>query len=229
MLLGLGRFARDAAADSAVRALLIVASGDRAFCAGADLKERAGWSDDEVRKQLLWYRTELGALDASPKPVIAAMNGAALGGGLEVALACDLRICAPHARFGFPEVGLGIIPGAGGTQRVTRMIGASRAKEMILLGRRLSACEALEWGLVHRVTPDKSDVETEALRWMEPLVAGAPIAMAAALQAVDAAGPNLDTGLEVERIAYERTLGTDDRLEGLRAFAEKRRPIYRGK
>jgi methylglutaconyl-CoA hydratase len=230
VLMGLGQFARASGADAAVRALLVTGSGRRCFCAGADLKERARWSEDQVREQLSLYRTELGAVDECPKPVVAAINGATLGGGLEIALACDLRVAVGYATFAQPEVSLGIIPGAGGTQRLPRVIGEARAKEMILLGRRLSAQEALSWGLINRVTADGADVIADAIGWIEPITSGAPIAQCAALEAIDASAQRqLQSGLEEERRAYERVLTTEDRLEGILAFSEKRRPAFRGR
>ncbi len=229
-LLAFGKLAREAAVNTSIRAVVITGAGDKAFCAGADLKERAGMSDDEVRAQIALYRTELGPLDRSPKPVVAAINGAALGGGLELALCCDLRIAAAHAQMGLPETSLGIIPAAGGTQRLPRIVGEGRAKELILLGRRLTAQEALAWGLVHRVTPAGVNLIEETLRWIEPIADGAPIAQAAALEAIDRAlDVGLDVGLELEKISYEKTLASDDRREALAAFSEKRRPRFQGK
>lgn len=230
VLLGIGRFAREQADAQDVRLLIVTGSGHRHFCAGADLKERAGWSAQDIREQLRLYRTELGALDACPKPVVAAMNGLALGGGLEIAMACDLRVVVPHAVMGQPEVGLGIVPGAGGTQRLPSIVGEARAKEMILLGRTIEADQALSWGLVHRVTAPGMDLLEDVLTWCEPLLRGAPLALRSALEAVDAARVgDMQAGLEAERVAYERVLVSEDRLEGLAAFAEKRQPRYQGR
>jgi enoyl-CoA hydratase/carnithine racemase len=152
-LLAFGKLAREAVADAGVRAIVITGAGDKAFCAGADLKERQGMTENDVRVQVALYRSELGPLDRSPKPVVAALNGVAYGGGLELALVADLRVAAEHALLALPETTLGIIPGAGGTQRLPRLVGEARTKEMILLGRKLTAHEALAWGLVNRVTP----------------------------------------------------------------------------
>jgi enoyl-CoA hydratase/carnithine racemase len=209
---------------------VVTGSGDKAFCAGADLKERQGMSTDEVRVQVGLYRSELGILDRSPKPVVAAINGVAFGGGLEVALICDLRVAAPHAELGLPETTLAIIPGAGGTQRLPRIVGEARAKEMILLGRRLGAAEALAWGLVNRVSPAGTPVLDDTIAWIEPIATGAPIAQASALLAIeDAYEVPLERGLELERARYDETLRSEDRLEALRAFAEKRKPVYKGR
>ena len=229
VLLGLGAFAREMAQREDVRALVVTGSGNRHFCAGADLQERRGWNEDDILHQLALYRSELGALDACPKVVVAAINGLALGGGLEIAMACDLRVAAEHAVFGQPETALAIIPGAGGTQRLPRLIGPARAKEMILLGRRVTAADALSWGLVNRVSADGTDVVEDTLSYLEPVLIGAPIAQAAALEAIDAAVLPLEAGLEAEARAYERVLGTEDRQEGLLAFVEKRAPRYRGR
>ncbi|KYF54349.1 enoyl-CoA hydratase, partial [Sorangium cellulosum] len=222
-LLAFGRLGRELVDDPEVRAIVITGAGDKAFCAGADLKERQGMSPDDVRRQVGLYRTELGVLARSPKPVIAAINGVAFGGGLELALICDLRVAAPHAELALPETSLGIIPGAGGTQRLPRVVGEARAKEMILLGRKLAAAEALAWGLVNRVSPEGTPVVDDAIAWIEPIASGAPIAQAAALRAIeDGYDVPLDLGLEVERVHYDETLRSEDRLEALRAFAEKR-------
>ncbi len=230
LLRALGQLARDVAADASVRVIILTGSGEKAFCAGADLKERRGMSDDDIRVQLELYRTELGALDRCPKPVVAAINGVALGGGLEVALACDLRVAASHAEMALPETSLGIIPGAGGTQRLPRLVGEARAKEMILLGRRVPAAEALGWGLVHRVTTQGVNVVDDAVRWVGPLATGAPIAQAAALHAIDRAlDVSLEVGLEIERASYEKVLASEDRREALEAFAAKRAPTFRGR
>lgn len=229
-LFALGRYGRELAHDPEVGAIVITGSGDKAFCAGADLKERQGMSENDVRLQVGLYRTELGPLDRSPKPVIAAINGVAFGGGLELALVCDLRIASPKAQLALPETSLGIIPGAGGTQRLPRIVGEARAKEMILLGRRLHAEEALAWGLVNRVSPEGVSVLEDTLAFIDPIANGAPIAQAAALSAIDASFEvSLERGLELERVYYDEVLRSEDRLEALRAFAEKRKPVFKGR
>jgi enoyl-CoA hydratase len=229
-LLALGKLAREAATNPSIRAVVVTGAGDKAFCAGADLKERQGMSENDVRVQVGLYRSELGPLDRSPKPVVAAINGAALGGGLELALCCDLRVAAAHAVLGLPETSLGIIPGAGGTQRLPRVVGEARAKEMILLARRLSANEALAWGLVNRVAPAGKNVVDDALEWIVPIADGAPIAQSAALEALDRSfDTTLELGLELERVSYDRTVVSEDRREALAAFAEKRKPAFKGR
>ena len=226
----LGRLAREAASDGNVRAIVITGSGDRAFCAGADLKERKGMSTEEVRDFLGLYRSAFDAIDRCPKPVVAAINGVAFGGGLEVALACDLRVMSPTATIGLTEVSLAIIPGAGGTQRLPRVVGEARAKELILLARRLEANEALAIGLINRVAAEGQSALDCALDLCAPFEHAAPIAVAAALEAIDgAADLSLDAGLLHERRCYERTLASEDRLEALAAFREKRPPVYQGR
>jgi enoyl-CoA hydratase len=229
-LLAIGRLGRELVADPEIRVIVVTGAGDRAFCAGADLKERQGMSTDDVRVQVGLYRSELGVLDRSPKPVVAAINGVAFGGGLELALVCDLRVAAPHAELALPETTLAIIPGAGGTQRLPRVVGEARAKEMILLGRRLGAAEALAWGLVNRVAPEGVPLLEDVFRFVEPIANGAPIAQAAALAAIeDSYDVPLGRGLELERVHYDETLRSEDRLEALKAFVEKRKPAYAGK
>src|SRR5580698_9722277 len=207
LLLAFGRLSREVASNPSVRAVVITGAGDKAFCAGADLKERRGMSENDIRVQVDLYRSELGPLDRCPKPVVAAINGVALGGGLELALVCDLRVAAAHAELGLPETSIGIIPGAGGTQRLPRVVGEGRAKEMILLARRISAAEALAWGLVNRVTPAGASVVDDAVSWVRPIAEGAPLAQAAALEAIDRGlDVNLETGLLLVKVQYEGTI-----------------------
>ena len=225
----LGHLVDVAAADSGIRSVVLTGAGDLAFCAGADLKERQTMSDDDVLAFLDLYRTVFDAIDRLPKPTIAAINGVALGGGLEIALACDFRVIAPHALVGLTETNLGIIPGAGGTQRLTRVVGSAKAKEMILLARRINAQEAKELGLVSDVAGGETPVLDVALDLARKLARGAPIALSAALDAIDRASDlSLADGLDHERACYERTLRSQDRLEALAAFREKRQPVFRG-
>ena len=229
-VLDLGRVGRELSGDDGVRLVVLTGAGDKAFCAGADLKERVTMSDDDVRDMLALYASELVWLERSPFPVVAALNGAALGGGLELALTCELRVAAPHAVLGLPETSLGIIPAAGGTQRLPRLVGHSKALELVLLGARIDALEARAMGLVNRVSPAETPVVDDALTWLSPILDGAPIAQRAALVAVRAARETaLDEGLALERRAYEECLASDDRREALRAFAEKRKPVFRGR
>jgi enoyl-CoA hydratase/carnithine racemase len=209
----------------AVRVVVLTGAGDKAFCAGADLKERATMTEHQVRDFLSRLRTSFRAIERSHTVFIAAVNGAAFGGGTELALACDLRVIAPGAEMALTEVKLGIIPGGGGTQRLTRLVGKGRAKDLILTGRRLGADEALRLGLADRI----GGLEA-AHALADQIVENAPIAVYAAKHAIDeGAHLDLDEALLLEQRAYEITLKTEDRLEGLKAFAEKRKPVYRGK
>jgi enoyl-CoA hydratase/carnithine racemase len=229
-LYALGELGADLVADDEVRAIIVTGAGEKAFCAGADLKERKGMSLDDTRVQVGLYRSELGVLDKSPKPVVAAINGVALGGGLELAMVCDMRVAAAHAKLGLPETGLGIIPGAGGTQRLPRLIGEGRATEMICLNRRLTAAEALDWGLVNHVVAEGEDLIESCCEWLAPIADGAPIAQSAALRAIRASyDVPLERGLELESVFYDETLRSRDRLEALAAFADKRKPAFEGK
>lgn len=230
LLRRLGVLARAAQGCADVRAVIITGEGDKAFCAGADLKERRGMDEQDVAEFLPLYEWSFGAIDRLDRPVIAAINGVAFGGGLELALACDLRVMVDSAQIGLTETALGIIPGAGGTQRLPRLVGPARAKEMVLLAQRLDAQKAQDWGLVNRVAGAGQSALDCALELAAPLLAGAPIALGAALEAIDGAGElSLDAGLEHERRCYERTLWSEDRKEALVAFAEKRPPRFVGR
>jgi enoyl-CoA hydratase/carnithine racemase len=226
----IGQLSREAHEDSALRAVVLTGAGDRAFCAGADLKERTTMSEEDVRDFLSLYRVSFDHLDRLNKPTIAAINGVAYGGGLELALACDLRVIAPTAKVGLTETSLAIIPGAGGTQRLTHIVGPAKAKELILLASRLTAEEALAEGIVTRVAEEGQSALDAALEMAETFEKGAPIALSAALDAIDAAVElPLDAGLLHERRCYERTLASQDRLEAVAAFNEKRKPVYEGR
>ncbi len=212
-----------------VRAVVLTGAGDKAFCAGADLKERAKMSQAEVRAFLATLRRLLRSFEASDCVFIAAINGLALGGGTEIALCCDLRVASSTAELGLTEVKLGIIPGGGGTQRLARLVGPARAKDLILTGRRVGAAEALNLGLVNRVVPLAAVVDA-AVELASQITANAPLAVAAAKHAVDLGlDLNLDAGLALEHQQYEVVLKSEDRLEGLRAFLEKRAPRYQGR
>jgi len=211
------------------RAVVLTGAGDRAFCAGADLKERATMSEADVKAFLVQLGRTLRAVERSDCIFVAAINGAALGGGTELALACDFRVAAPTAELGLTEVQLGIIPGGGGTQRLPRLVGPARAKDLILTGRRINAAEALAIGLVHRLAPEGRLLEV-ALGLAELVAANAPLAVAAAKHAVDEGlALGLDDALALEQRHYETVLASEDRLEGLAAFAEKRPPRFRGR
>ncbi|MBP1965641.1 enoyl-CoA hydratase [Paenibacillus aceris] len=223
---------RDAAAtcrfDRSVRCVVVTGAGKKAFCAGADLKERAEMDMNQVRRTVSLIREIINDLEALPQPVIAAVNGAAFGGGTELALACDIRIASETATFALTETSLGIIPGAGGTQRLPRLIGKGRAKELIFTGRKIDANEAKDMGLVEYVTPPESLLD-KALEIAGQIVRNAPIAVAQAKFAIDKGfDADMSTGLAIEQNAYEVTIPTKDRSEGLQAFKEKRPPIFKG-
>jgi methylglutaconyl-CoA hydratase len=216
-------------ADDSVRAIIVTGAGDKAFCAGADLKERAGMTPAEVRLFLKQIRETMSEIENIPKPVIAAVNGLALGGGTELALACDVRFAAEHAQLGLTETTLAIIPGAGGTQRLPRLVGKGRAKELIFSGRKVLAVEALQMGLVEFVTPAEQ-LLSAAKAWTRQVVENTgPVAITQAKFAINRGlEVDLETGLALEAKAYEVTIPTQDRQEALRAFAEKRKPVYTG-
>ena len=218
-----------AAGDAGVRAVVITGAGAKAFCAGANLKERQGWTEDDVRRWLVELHAGLREIERCPKPWIAAVNGLALGGGCELALACDLRVVDPAAQLGLTEVKIGVIPGGGGTVRLARAIGLGRARDLVLTARRVSAHEALQIGLAQRLSLPGQSVEL-AVQVGEEIAANAPIAVAAAKASLeDAWDLPLDAALNRERAHYEKPLCSEDRLEGLKAFAEKRPPSWRGK
>ena len=229
LLQELGAMVQRVSSGRSTRAVILTGAGDKAFCAGADLKERATMSEPEVRTFLDGLRRTFRSIEKSDCTFIAALNGAALGGGTELALACDLRVAAPAAELGLTEVRLGIIPGGGGTQRLTRLVGPGRAKDLILTGRRMNAAEAFSVGLVNRLAPEGHLLET-AFSLAEAIVANAPIAVSTAKHAInEGLGLELDDALALELSKYEEVLKTEDRLEGLRAFAEKRPPVYKGR
>ncbi len=206
------------------------AQGEKAsFSTGADLKERASMTQDEVRRFIFTIRNTFTAVEQLPQPVIAAINGFAFGGGLELALACDLRIASENAQMGLTETSLAIIPGAGGTQRLPRLIGIAKAKELIYTARRISAHEAYALGLLHRVVP-ASELMQESRRLAMDIAQNGPIAVEQAKYAINRGmDASLEVGLDIESKAYAVCIPTEDRLEGLRAFKEKRKPQYQGK
>ena len=214
--------------DQKIRAVIITGTGEKAFCAGADLKERAGMKPEDVRNTVSLIRQTINSIESLPQPVIAAVNGVALGGGTELALACDIRIASETAKFGLTETSLGIIPGAGGTQRLPRLIGKGRAKELIFTARRVEAAEALKIGLVEYIVASDQLMD-KALAVAEQIAANGPLAVAQAKFAINQGYDiELQTGLAIEQNAYEVTIPSKDRLEGLQAFKEKRKPVYIG-
>ncbi|WP_189269682.1 enoyl-CoA hydratase/isomerase family protein [Streptomyces fuscichromogenes] len=209
--------AERAAADERVRAVVLY-GGPRAFSAGGDIKEMAAMTHGDMVRHAAVLQGAFDAVAAIPKPVVAAINGPALGGGCELALTADARICGSEARLGLPEVLLGVIPGAGGTQRLPRLIGPAKAKELIFTGRQVGADEALRLGLVDQVTPTDQVLET-ALRWARRFEKGPALALHAAKTAVDQGlATDLAAGLAVERSVFAALFATEDRLTGMRGF-----------
>ncbi|MGE7902948.1 enoyl-CoA hydratase [Peribacillus sp. NPDC094092] len=214
--------------DSDLRTVIFTGAGEKAFCAGADLKERAGMNDDKVRETVKLIGDTITAVENLPVPVIAAINGSAFGGGLELALACDIRIASETAKVGLTETSLGIIPGAGGTQRLPRIVGMPTAKELIYTARRLDAKTAHALKIISHVYSPQHLLE-EAKKLAREIAVNAPLALRAAKAAINqGAETDLKTGLQIEKDCYQTTLKTRDRLEGLSAFKEKRKPVFKG-
>ena len=209
----------EAAANDEVRAVVIY-GGERVFAAGADIKEMADMSYADMAKRSGPLQSSLSAVAAIPKPTVAAITGYALGGGCELALCADYRIAAEDAKLGQPEILLGIIPGAGGTQRLSRLVGPSKAKDLIYTGRFVDAAESLQIGLVDKVVP-AADVYDAAVAWASQFSKGAAMALRAAKEAIDSGlGVDLATGLEIERTQFAALFATDDRTIGMKSFVE---------
>ncbi|GAA0899538.1 enoyl-CoA hydratase/isomerase family protein [Virgisporangium aurantiacum] len=217
-----------ASAADDVRAV-IVYGGERVFAAGADIKEMAGLGYAEMAGRASALTGAFDALARVPKPVVAAINGYALGGGCELALTCDWRVAADDAQLGQPEINLGIIPGAGGTQRLSRLVGPARAKDLIMSGRFVGAAEALQMGLVDKVV-SATDVYETARAMVAPYVTGPAQALRAAKLAIDG-GLEMDlaSGLAWESQLFAALFATDDKVEGMNAFVEKRKPGFTGR
>lgn len=215
--------------DSTVRVVLLTGAGEKAFCAGADLKERKGMSDRQVKQIVQLIGATVAKVETLAQPVIAVLNGVAFGGGLELALACDLRVAAAHVKLGLTETSLGIIPGAGGTQRLPRLIGLGKAKELIYTARRLNAEEAKNYGIVEYIH-ETHEVMERAQQLALEMAKNAPLSLVQAKVAMNqGVEVDLATGLKIESLAYSALIPTEDRLEGLLAFQEKRAPHYSGK
>lgn len=215
--------------DKDVWVIILTGAGDRAFCAGADLSERRGMNDEEVRQTVAGLQALTRHIATMPQPTIAAVNGYAFGGGLEIALACDLRYFSDNARVGLTETRLAIIPGAGGTQRLPRLIGLGRAREMIFRARRINAEQALAWGLCEAVFAQDEFLQ-KVMEIAQDITASGPLALRQAKRAINhGIEQPLDAGLHIERDAYDALIPTHDRIEALEAFLAKRPPKFEGK
>ncbi|MFN7996788.1 MAG: enoyl-CoA hydratase-related protein [Bryobacteraceae bacterium] len=215
--------------DAAVRALILTGAGEKSFVAGADINQLAVLSPIQAQGYAEHGQRVFREIELLPKPTVAAVNGYALGGGLELAMSCAVRIASENARLGQPEVKLGILPGYGGTQRLPRLIGRGRALEMLLSGEPVTAAEAHRIGLVNHVVP-QAELLDFSRKWLLKVLANAPLALSLTLQAVDLGlDAGLDQGLRFEAAAFGLTTATEDKREGTRAFLEKRQPAFAGK
>jgi enoyl-CoA hydratase len=211
-----------------IRAAIVTGSGNKAFAAGADIRGFSGLSKDEGMALAKQGLDVFFKIENSPKPIVAAVNGFALGGGCELAMCCHFRICSDNAQFGQPEINLGLIPGYGGTQRLTQLIGKGAAMEAILTGNLIPAPLALQYGLVNYVTmPDELMNKTKSI--LSHIIGKAPLAIAKSIQAVNAAMDNSTDGYAIETKLFGESFATEDMKEGTAAFLEKRRPVFRGK
>lgn len=216
------------AEEQNVWAVVLTGAGDRSFCVGADLKERKSMTKGEMIRQRALFVRAFESVVRFPKPIVAAVNGFAMGGGFEFALCCDMIVTTNEAFLGLPEVGLGIIPGGGGTQNLPRIIGKNKAKELIYTGRKISGETAVAWGIANRSVP-RSELMDVTAELMREITKNAPLALQQAKRCVDL-GTEVDllAGLALEAESYNRCLYSEDRDEGLRAFNEKRKPMYKG-
>lgn len=225
----LNRFQYEPADSNQVRALILKSDIDGVFCAGANLKERLKMTNNQVEAWLKVQRSLMDALNDFPYPTIAAIDGLALGGGLELALACDIRIVNEKAKVGLVETKLAIIPGAGGTQRLTRLIGIGKAKEHIFVAEPIDGVEAVKIGIANHVVSGKGAAYDKAVELAKKISKRGPKALRLAKAAIDQGSQtSLDNGLDIELAYYGQLLGSADRIEGMVAFKEKREPIYRG-
>lgn len=218
-----------AAADPAVRVIVLTGAGPKAFVAGADISQMAGLSAVEGRDFALRGQRMMRRLETLPKPVIAMVNGFALGGGLELAMCCHLRIAADTARVGQPEINLGLIPGFGGTQRLLRLAGRAAALELCLTGAPVDAARALQLGIVNRVVP-AAELESETMALATRLAGAAPLALRGILDCINSGGEcGIEEGLAYEAAQFGLAFSTEDMREGTRAFLEKRKPVFQGR
>jgi len=228
LLADLSKALDEIAADEEVRVLILTGAGEKAFVAGADISELATFTALQAKVFSRAGHAIIAKLQELPIAVIAAVNGFALGGGSEIALACDFIYAAEHARFGLPEINLGLIPGFGGTQRLPRLVGAHRAKELIFSGKMVSASEAAQIGLVNRVLPS-ADLLEEVLKTARDIAAKGRVALRAAKQAINhGLNTDLATGCSIETDAFALTLASADAQEGTSAFLEKRPAVFKG-
>lgn len=212
-----------------IRLLLVRGSGDKAFAAGADIKEFVGREPEGAASLSAMGNRVLLKLSRFPAPTIAVIQGFALGGGMEITLACDLRIGTPNAKMGLPEVGLGIMPGYGGTQRLARLIGPGRAKELVFTGKNIDAETAFNMGILNQVAPE-GELETVLNEWTAKLLANAPIGQATAKRVMDQGlETTLEEGLKIEATGFGDLFGTEDETEGVKAFIERRKPHFTNK
>jgi enoyl-CoA hydratase/carnithine racemase len=217
------------AAPNKQRCVVITGAGGKAFCAGGDLKQRNGMTDEQWQDQHLIFERMIRAIIACPVPVIAAVNGAAYAGGMEIALGTDFIYAAEHARFALTEVTLGIMPGAGGTQTLPRTVGPRRAKEILLTGKPFTVQQAFDWGMVNRICKADTLVQ-EALETAAVIAGNAPISTRQVKHSVNyGANMDLQSAMMFEIEVYNRMVPTDDRREGILAFNEKRKPVYKGR
>jgi enoyl-CoA hydratase/carnithine racemase len=222
----LGEATMQLAADPQISVVIISSAVERAFCVGADLKERRGVANDDLRQQRHLFQEAFDALRGLPVPMIAAVEGFALGGGFELALCCDLIVASATASFGLPEVGLGLIPGEGGTQLLPRRIGLNRSADLLLTGRRVAAEEALSMGFVDRLVP-AGQARSTARELAQEIATKSPISLRAAKRALkQGVDVDLATGLEIENRAWEEAAFSADRLEGIEAFNLGRTPQW---
>ena len=224
----LGQAFRKAKADPAVRGVVLTGSGEKAFAAGADISEFAGMEPLDAHRFARRGQAVFNAIEAMPKPVVAAVNGYALGGGCELAMACHLRVASERAQFGQPEVNLGLIAGFGGTQRLPRLVGRGVAAEMLLTGDRVSAERAEAVGLVNKVVPAEELLDA-ARGFVATIASKAPVAVALTLQALRAAELPLAAGLAQEAALFGQCVATEDFAEGVGAFLNRETPTFQGR
>ncbi len=210
-----------------IKSVIITGSGNKAFVAGADITEFAGLSIEEGKNLARNGQNIFFKIEQCSKPIVACINGFALGGGCELAMACHFRIAAENAKFGQPEVNLGLIPGYGGTQRLTQLIGKGRAIELLITGQMINATTALQYGLVNYIVPQE-ELMSKAIGILDTINTKAPIAVSACISAANAAWDETINGYEIEIAQFGKCIGTNDMKEGTSAFLEKRKPVFKG-